>query len=202
MLIVSFWTSLLGFTEPIFVPEYWNPPSLFDLARRTGFDIESILFSFAVGGVVVIVYEYIFGGRHRAMTQKEKHDRRHRLHFWVIFSAPAVFVFLLFASSLNPIYSASFALLAGFFATWYCRPDLVKKMLVSGFLFSFLYFIVFLLLDTLFPGYVEEVWNLPDLSGILIWRVPIEEILWAYTFGLYWSSIYEHLTWRKIEVGA
>ena len=28
-----------GLTEPIFVPEYWNPPSLFELAQRTGFDI-------------------------------------------------------------------------------------------------------------------------------------------------------------------
>jgi hypothetical protein len=38
------WTSVFtmpfGLTEPLFVPKYWNPPSLFDLARRTGFDIE------------------------------------------------------------------------------------------------------------------------------------------------------------------
>ena len=37
------WSSVLtapfGLTEPLFVPEYWNPPSLFDLAHRTGFDI-------------------------------------------------------------------------------------------------------------------------------------------------------------------
>jgi hypothetical protein len=31
-------------TEPLFVPDYWNPPSLFDLARRSGFDIESVIF--------------------------------------------------------------------------------------------------------------------------------------------------------------
>jgi hypothetical protein len=29
MLRVSIATSFLGLTEPIFVPEYWNPPSLF-----------------------------------------------------------------------------------------------------------------------------------------------------------------------------
>ena len=32
-------TGLFGLTEPIFVPRYWNPPSLFDLAQRTRFDI-------------------------------------------------------------------------------------------------------------------------------------------------------------------
>lgn len=50
MLYVSFLTSLLGLTEPIFVPKYWNPPSLFNLAQNTGFDIESLLFSFGIGG--------------------------------------------------------------------------------------------------------------------------------------------------------
>jgi hypothetical protein len=39
MLVVSLWTSLLGLTEPLFVPAYWNPPSLFDLAQKARFDI-------------------------------------------------------------------------------------------------------------------------------------------------------------------
>ena len=56
MFVVSLWTSLLGLTEPLFVPEYWSPPSLFDLAMRTGFDIESLIFSFGIGGIAVILY--------------------------------------------------------------------------------------------------------------------------------------------------
>jgi len=36
MLHASWVTALFGLTEPLFVPEYWNPPTLFDLARRTG----------------------------------------------------------------------------------------------------------------------------------------------------------------------
>ena len=44
---VAMWrTSLcmapVGLTQAMFVPEYWNPPSLFELAARTGFDIESL----------------------------------------------------------------------------------------------------------------------------------------------------------------
>lgn len=33
----SLTTMLFGLTEPIFVPEYWNPSSLFEWAQRTGF---------------------------------------------------------------------------------------------------------------------------------------------------------------------
>lgn len=36
MLRVSLLTAPFGLTEPLFVPEYWSPPSLFDLARTTG----------------------------------------------------------------------------------------------------------------------------------------------------------------------
>lgn len=48
-----------GLTEPIFVPEYWNPPSLFELAQKTGFDIESFIFSFAIGGIAAVLYNII-----------------------------------------------------------------------------------------------------------------------------------------------
>jgi hypothetical protein len=40
------------------IPEYWNPPSLFDLAQRTGFDIESLIFGFAFGLHWTGVYEH------------------------------------------------------------------------------------------------------------------------------------------------
>jgi hypothetical protein len=63
-----FWVSLLtmpfGLAQPLFVPKYWNPPSLFNLAAKTGFDVESLIFSFAVGGIVAVLYEAIFKARH------------------------------------------------------------------------------------------------------------------------------------------
>jgi len=196
---VSFWTMWLALTEPLFVPEYWSPPTLFDLARRTGFDLESFIFCFAVGGIVAVAYEAIFKRRHIKMSAHEQRLGRHRFHFWVIISAPLVFTVLLLTTNINPIYSAMIALLVGFFATWYCRPDLVKKMLVSGLLFAIVYFTVFSLLNLTFPGYTEAVWNLAAVSGILFLGVPIEELLWAFTFGLYWSSIYEHFGWYKLK---
>ena len=60
MIRVSAATSLLGLTEPMFVPEYWNPPSLFDLATRTGFDIESLVFCFAIGGIGAAMKNIVF----------------------------------------------------------------------------------------------------------------------------------------------
>jgi hypothetical protein len=196
MLRVSLGTMPLGLTEPLFVPEYWNPPTLWDLARRTGFDLESLLFSFAIGGIVFAAYDVLVGAAPAAMLPHERHHWRHRFHLLAIASAPLLFLILLALTRLNPIYAAALALVGGFAATVHCRPDLWRKMLLSGALFLFLYFIVFSLFDTAIPGYVAAVWNLGALSGVSLFGVP-EELMFAFTFGLYWSSVYEHFTWRR-----
>ncbi len=200
MLNVSLWTSLLGLTEPLFVPAYWSPPSLFNLALRTGFDIESLIFSFGVGGIAVVLYERIFRAEYETMSTAERNLPRHRYHFWTIISAPVIFVILLLTTKLNPIYSADIAMIAGGLFAWYCRPDLGRKMFVSALLFSGLYFLYFLTLVAVAPGYVESVWNLKVISGILILGVPLEELLFALSFGFLWSSVYEHFMWRKIKI--
>lgn len=198
MLVMSLWTSLLGFTEPLFVPAYWSPPSLFDLAMRTGFDIESLIFAFSIGGIVVIVYDRIFHLKQGLVDVREKRKSRHKYHLLALLSAPTIFIVLLLFTTINPIYSAFISLIGGGIATWYCRPDLKKKMLVSAFLFLGIYFVYFLTLILMYPGYVDSVWNISDISGVLILGIPIEELMFAFGLGFFWSSVYEHVTWHNL----
>lgn len=197
MLRVSLGTMLLGLTEPLFVPAYWNPPTLLDLARRTGFDLESLLFSFAIGGIVFAAYDALAGLGPADNLKAERYDPRHRHHLAAIVTAPVVFAVLLAVTKLNAIYAAALGFGASFVATRYFRPDLWIKMLVGGVLFLALYFIVFAAFNLGFPGYVTAVWNLPALSRVLVAGVPLEELMFAFTFGFYWSSVYEHVAWRR-----
>lgn len=199
MFVVSLWTSLFGLTEPLFVPEYWSPPSLFDLAFKTGFDIESLLFTFGVGGIAAIIYEWIFKVKHKKISVVERHHPRHRIHILALFSAPIIFVLLLISTDINPIYSSFIALIGGGLLTWYCRPDLKKKMFVSAFIFTSLYFVFFLTLIIVYPDYVEQVWNLSVISGVLILGIPLEELMFAFGLGFLWSSVYEHIKWLKVK---
>lgn len=59
MIWVSVLTMLLGLTEPLFVPAYWNPLSLFYLAQRMGFNIESLIAAFAIGGLATADYDLL-----------------------------------------------------------------------------------------------------------------------------------------------
>ncbi len=199
MLVVSFFTSVLGLTEPLFVPAYWNPPSLFDLAQNTGFDIESLIFSFAIGGIGYALYMAVFPvGHEPPVPRDERIDARHKYHLPLLLSTPLIFAILVIFTKLNPIYSAIIAMISGGIATWYCRPDLKRKMVASAILFLGVYFVYFMTLIALFPGYVERVWNLKAISGVMVYGVPIEELMFAFAFGFYWSTVYEHFTWKKV----
>lgn len=199
MLWVSAWTAVFGLSEPIFVPAYWLPPSLFDLAARTGFDMESLLFSFGIGGLAVALYEWLFRVRHERIGDSERLHGRHRLHAAALVSAPLAFLLLTILVHPNPIYAATFAFVVGGVATIACRPDLLTKMAVSAGVFLALYFVYFLSLVLVFPGYVEAVWNLKALSGVLVAGIPAEELMFAVSFGFYWSSLHEHLRWVAVS---
>ncbi len=195
----SFITMPLGLTEIFFVPAYWNPPTLFNLAQKFGFDIESFIFAFAVGGIVSVIYEILLKSKHKSIFHEHK-LKKHRYHKLALLSPFLTFAILIFVTKLNPIYSASLSLAVGALATYLCRKDLDKNIIFGGILFLSLYFIFFLMFNLIFPGYVDSVWNFSEISGIKIIGVPIEELMFAFTFGVFWSSFYEHVKWYKLKV--
>lgn len=198
MLKMSWITMPFGLTEPLFVPEYWLPPSLFNLAKNTGFDIESLIFSFAIGGIGTALYNLIFKRKFVEMPHTERSHKRHTLHIYILFVPVLIFAVLSTFTNLNHIYCGIVALFFGGLATLYCRPDLKGKIWVGGILFSLFYFVYFGSILLFYPEYVELNWNFENLTHILVLGIPLEELLFAFSFGMYWSGLYEHLYWRKV----
>ena len=196
MLWASALTAPFGLTEPLFVPAYWNPPSLFDLAQRTGFDIESLIFCFAIGGLAAAGYRSLLPTPHRSGSARA-HDRRHHRFHAAALASPFVVFAVLLPLPWNPIYPGIASLLTGAASTLLCRPDLTRNTLYGGVLMLLLYVVFLLGLRVIWPGYIEAVWN---LSELMPWRpagLPMEELLFGFGFGMYWSSAYEHITWHR-----
>ena len=197
-----FWVSILtmpfGLTEPFFVPEYWSPPSLFNLTASIGFDIESLIFSFAIGGIGSVLYELFRKTKHVKISSHESHGKKHRYHLVSLFSPVIVFLLLQLFTAFNSIYSASIAMFVGGMAAMFCRPDLKNKIIIGGLLFLGLYFVFFLFFNLVYPYAVSLFWNLSAISGILIIGIPLEELIFALSFGMLWSSVYEHIRWYKL----
>lgn len=109
MIWASLFTAPFGLTEPLFVPEYWSPPSLFDLALRTGFDVESLIFTFAIGGIGAVLYNLITQQRLSPTSAEEMTHPRHRFHMWAL-AAPFLVFPVLYFLPWNPIYPAIVAM--------------------------------------------------------------------------------------------
>jgi hypothetical protein len=199
----SLFMAPFGLTEPLFVPSYWNPPSLFFLAQRTGFDIESIIFSFAIGGIGAVLYNVVTRRELVPLDPHERHAPRHRFHKLALGLPFALFPILYFLPW-NPIYAAITAMVAGALAAVLCRPDLLRNTLVGGVLFLGFYAVFVLGLELSAPGYVAQTWNLRALSGVTVIGIPLEELAFGFTFGLFWTGLYEHFSWRRsvpVEAG-
>ena len=194
MVRTSLVTAVFGLTEPIFVPSYWLPPSLFDLAQRTRFDIESFIFSFAIGGIGVVLYNALTRTHLTPFPATSHAEPLHRFHR-IALAVPALAFLPLALLPWNAIYAAIVALVVGSIASLACRPSLLRRTFLGGMLFLALYSLFMFGLSLSAPGYIAQVWNLPALSGVLLRDIPLEEFLFGMAFGLYWSSVYEHLTW-------
>lgn len=141
------WSSVLtapvNLTEPLFVPSYWSPPSLFDLARTTGFDAESLVFSFGIGGIGAALYNLATGRALAPVADAERHSSSHNLHEWAL-AVPLVSFPMLNLLPWNSIYPAIAVMLLGAAAAILCRRDLALKTCVGAILFV-AYYTVFLL---------------------------------------------------------
>lgn len=129
----------------------------------------------------------------------DKKRRRHSLHRIILFLPVVLFIGLSLGASLNHIYCGAISLFLGSLATLYCRPDLKRKIWTGGLLFSLLYLLYFGSLLIFFPDYVKSFWNLNALTGLFIFGIPIEELMFTFTFGMYWSGLYEHIYWYGIR---
>ncbi|ETW22635.1 lycopene cyclase domain-containing protein [Mycobacterium gastri] len=189
MLRVSGITALTGLAEPLFLSAYWNPPSLFDLNDRLGVDIESVAFSFAAGGMIAAIYTGL-RARSRKSLRQPRWGRPVQIVALVI--PIPVFVALVATTNVNPIYITIIALSAGVTATCACWPARIPMICAAGFLFMGLYFGCFVTFTAVYPDYLSRVWNLPALSGVMVVGVPVEELLFALSYGFMYSGVAEY----------
>lgn len=170
----------------VLIPNYWNPPMIFGLGLKTGFGgIEDFLFIFFIAGIATCIYEHSF-------KEKIKFKKSYKPHIKAFFAC--LISFFLFAHFLpwNLLYSFIFSYIVGTIVLCFERKDLVKHSLLGGFAFLIIYVLIFVLFNLLFPNFINQYYNLGNLSGIIWLKIPLEEFLFAFCFGTMWAPIYEY----------
>jgi hypothetical protein len=186
MLWASFLGVPFGFIDFFLVPTYWNPDSLFGFIKKYGVGIESFVFLFVMAGLVSVIYDFL----QKKKLTKLAHNSYS--HFWLLFLTSLTFVIMSILFPAKAVYNFMIVGAVGATIIAYFRKDLRKQIFASAFVFSFLYFGVFVLINIIFKGFVEHFYNLKNTWGILILGVPLEEIGVAFFAGAFWSTIYEY----------
>lgn len=185
--IKMIWSSLaamltMGF-EFLFIPNYWNPITLFNLAP---FEIEGFIFMFFVGGICSACYATIFN------KKEVKEKRRHPLHYLILLVIPLSYLITEFLFDFNIAYHFTIAMFVGAIGIWLIRRDLYKESIAGGAIFMILYFLLFKIVLVFFAN-ISRFWNLEDLSRIFVLGVPIEELMLAFAFGMLWAPLYDDI---------
>jgi Lycopene cyclase len=184
----------MALTSLLFVPEYWNPPSLFNLDAKVRVGIEDFLWAAAVGGIAAVVGEILLKEHLRTLRSS-----RHRRRYGPFVLAAAAFLALRFPLHWKTMPSTIVALALCALALAVLRPNLIKLMLVSAASFTILYFVLFLIVLALYPDFVKCFYTLQNLLGIYVCGVPIEELLFAASGGAVWSIAYEYVHGYRLE---
>lgn len=172
----------LGLTQPLFVPGYWEPTVILQIE---GWDIESLIWSFFMGGIAAVIFEVIWSKR---LVRSKPHKPKWLEIVLLIagFAAVVVGAWYLNFSTLHSCFIVASAVIL---ALWKMRPDLVKPSILGGLLFTLIYIVVLLLAEHLSRGFLNQ-WNPSGNWGIAIHGIPLEEYLFAFLFTAWWSLLY------------
>lgn len=187
-----------AFTEPLFYPDYWSPPFLFNLGERLGFGIEDLLFVVALAILATGSYPVLWKKR---FVPLEPRPRR-RLAWPVVFlGLSAIAVALLLAIGMAPIYTALLVMAIAFVVLIVMRRDLLLPGLLGGVACLVWYTLACLVLDLLAPGVFRTVWHTERFLGVFVFGVPLEELGYALSAGLVGSVAYPVLFQRGLNMG-
>lgn len=192
MLVASLLVTPFALSEIFFVPGYWLP----DTIGNPKLSIEDFVFSFAVGGIIAVIYELFMKGKvsHQRLCNCYNGEFFHGL----VLGIGVIIIFLSYVLlKINFMYAVYIGIMVDIVLIVITRPDLIKKVLYSGLIFGFLYFLFFSVFSFFIPGFIKH-WNLTNLSGVIILGVPLEEITWAIGVGGFLGPIYEYLLSIKL----
>lgn len=169
-----------------FNPGYWHPKTLFDLNTLTGgISIEDILFMFLAGGIAAVCVEYILNSKIRTGVIRKHH------YLAFVFAILGGYLFYKI-THLNLMWTLIAFNLSGALYIIAVRRDLIKHSLLGGVIFGGIYFALFLFFTLLFKDFIATNYTTNALLGIFVSNVPLEEILFGISLGMFWSPEIEY----------
>lgn len=191
-----------AFTEALFIPQYWDPPFLFDLQNKIGFGLEDLLFVSGLGvaalGIPALVLNLALKNRSSAVMEGIFSKRS-----LAALSAALILCFVSVAISKTgfpAIYAATGVMALSYFAALWVRRDLAQVSLMSFLLGIVSYSLICAALEAIVPGVFTKYWHTEKLFNAALAGIPLEELLYGGLSFCLAVSLYPllfDLKWEK-----
>lgn len=191
MLIISTLFGIGGvLSELVYVQDWWKPITI----TNTLIGVEDFFSGFFIAGIASIIYTRIF---HKKIKKENIAFLKLRYRYIAI-----IFVALFFGSFLilkNSFYASLIAFIFAIIIIWIKRKDLIFNSIASGVLTLIIGVVIYLILNILFPGFIEQFWYLKEgWYSALLFGIPIGEYIWYLLAGMFIGPFYEYMLGRKL----
>ena len=177
-----------------YLTDYWIPFKIFTLEELI-IDLLFAAFAFSLTG---IIYNIFFKMKSIPMKKVP------RTHFYkclliaiiILIGCLVIFTNIL---GINSIYSSAIGFLILTSIIWFERRDLIKVSIIGSIILTIITFIGYRMILIIWPNFIHEFWLLENISGLLIFDIPIEEFIWFSTWGLVGVLLYEWFNYYKFK---
>ncbi len=174
-----------------FYADYWRPDYSMPLnINGVNLGIESSIFGFVIGGISTGSYEFV-------MNRKALFSKPRNLLAFLVASINILGIFLLIKIGINSIWASVITLLLSSLYMAFKDKDILNDMLYSSLFLTLIIVTFYIIWFVIYPEALHRFWVVDNLSGIKIWRTPIEELAWFSSAGLFIGTFYEF--WRNVR---
>ncbi len=193
MIIMSLVFTLAGpLTEVVYTQDWWKPLTL----TNTAIGPESLVAGFMIGGIASVIYEDIFKKKIKIRRiGKVKKEKENFLFILIILISAALLFGSFYLLKVNSLVATIVATLIPTFFIWIKRKDLILDSLATGILLVIVASFVYSVLEFLTPDWVHAFWYFKNIPNIIIFNLPLDDIVWYFFTGLFVGPLYEF--WKE-----
>jgi hypothetical protein len=168
-----------------FLRDYWSPLKSVSI---TNFFIQEITFGFVLGGTICSIYPFFFKKNGDLKTTGKFVLHRFISTVGIIFGSFVLFCNVL---SFNSIYASILGFIGIFVLINIQDPSLRSYAFLSALFSAVVILLFYEVFSLLLPGIFHFWWKLENISGVFLFNLPLEEIIWFFAFALGTSTVYD-----------
>lgn len=207
--VLSVLFSVAGaFSELLYIPDYWHPNTIWQLYlnSRSYISLEDFIFAFAVMGIMSSLPDAIL--RRAQISLPTTIAPSAIVQMLANLAAVGLVSVGLWLAGINSIFATSAAMICASSAILLVRGSwfLLKLSLMSALAMLAAMFVIywigfFFVADS--EAILKATWSLYGTSfGIRVLRVPLPELVWAFSFGSFFSLLFQTDRFNRITKGS